>query len=73
MPEPVQEVGPIELLDPLSLQEPWRSVVWHWMHNHPTRVFLPELDSPAEYRLSWDDLRDILVVAGVLESRLSIV
>ena len=72
MTEKTQDPRPIELLDPMSLDEPWRSLVWHWLLHHPTHVFLPELDSPGEYRLSWDDLRDILVAASVIPSAMTV-
>ena len=67
----VVDPGHIELLDPRSLPAPWRSVVWYWLHHHPDRLFLPQLDGSGEYRLSWDDLRDILIAAGVLDSKLN--
>lgn len=69
MTDRLSDPGTFELLDPMSLPDPWSAVVWHWVHHHPTRLFLPELDLPGEYRLTWDDLRDILIVAGVLEDK----
>jgi hypothetical protein len=61
-------VGAMQLIDPLALPEPWCWVIWYWLHRHPERVFLPEPDERGTYLLSWDDLRDILVAAGVLSS-----
>lgn len=72
MTEGALELGPTELLDPMTLPEPWLLIVHYWMHHHPHRTFLPELDAPHEYRLSWDDLRDILVAAGVVDSKRTI-
>ena len=69
----VVEVARVGLIDPWSLPDPWCCVVWHWLHHHPDRVFLPELDRPSQYLLSWDDLRDILVAAGILESKVSVI
>lgn len=63
---------PMELLDPHTLPEPWALVVFYWLHHHPHRQFLPELEDPHRYLLSWDDLRDILVAGGVLDRELAI-
>lgn len=59
-------------IDPMSLPAPWCWTVWYWMHHHPHRVFLPEVECPGVYRIDWDDLRDLLVTAGVLDSKLSV-
>jgi hypothetical protein len=69
--EKVAMTGCVELVNPYSLPPPWNLVVCYWMHHHPNRTFLPELESPGEYRLSWDDLRDILVAASVLSPGLT--
>lgn len=70
MPEDILQLGPVELLDPSTLPDPWRLVVFYWLFHHPHRTFLPVYEDPHQYRLSWDDLRDILVVAGVIENTL---
>lgn len=60
------EILRVEFLDLNSLPEPWCQIVSHWVHHHPDRIFLPELDCSGRYLLSWDDMRDILVTAGVI-------
>jgi hypothetical protein len=60
----------IELVNPRSLPDPWSLVVFYWLHHHPERQFLPDLES-GEYLLSWDDLRDILAVAGIMPASVS--
>lgn len=59
-------------IDPMSLPDPWCWVIWHWLHHHPDRVFLPQLDAPDRYLLSWDDLRDVMVGAGLLSAKVYI-
>lgn len=61
-----------DLVNPMSFPDPWCWVVWYWLHHHPDKLFLPDLDEPGTYLLCWDDLRDILIAAGVLESKLTI-
>ena len=57
-------------IDPMALPEPWCWTVCYWMHHHPDRVFLPSLECPGTYRIDWDDLREILATAGVLDRKL---
>lgn len=68
----VLEISPIELVDPLTLPDPWPVIVYYWIHHHPDRFFLPEREEPYRFLLSWDDLRDILVAGGVIDGELSI-
>jgi hypothetical protein len=68
----VIEYSPTELLDPLALPAPWPLIVHYWLLHHPDRFFLPELGEPYRYLLTWDDLRDILIAGGVVDSKVAI-